>query len=163
MYGEQITIVRTISAATGASQYKLKSQDGKVLSTSRQDLTKLCLCLNIQVENPVLILNQDAARSFLKECDPKKLYMLFMKATQIETIIEKLNSCFKTAVVAKNQLEHLQKSIKLYEGDIEIIKQKHSRLTSVKELKKKIDSFKMKLPGCKLKSLKPSCCKIVRL
>ncbi|KAG5673061.1 hypothetical protein PVAND_003137 [Polypedilum vanderplanki] len=141
-YGDQITIVRTISAATGASSYKLKSENGRTVSTSRQDLVKMCMCLNIQVENPVLILNQDAARSFLKECDPKKLYSLFMKATQIEIIIEKLNSCFKTAVEAKNQTEVLNKTIKLYEADIEVIKQKHSRLQSVQSLRKKIENTK---------------------
>lgn len=105
-------------------------------------LVKMCMCLNIQVENPVPILNQDAARSFLKECDPKKLYSLFMKATQIEIIIEKLNSCFKTSVEAKNQIEVLNKTIKLYEEDIEVIKQKHSCLQSVQSLRKKIESSK---------------------
>jgi hypothetical protein len=81
VYGDEIIIVRTINA--------------------------MSLCLYIQVENPVLILNQDAARSFLKECDPKKLYQFFMKATLIEAITEKLNGCFQTAVSSKNQLANV--------------------------------------------------------
>lgn len=142
VYGDEITVVRHINGNSGASTYKLKNHLGKVVSTTRQDLVKMCLCLNIQVDNPVLILNQDAARSFLKECDPKKLYQLFMKATQIETIIEKLNSCFKTAVSSKNQLESLNKSIEYYELDIQAIREKHTRLQSVKSLRKKIENNK---------------------
>lgn len=65
-YGKQITVVRTISA-TGSTSYKLKNAKGVVVSTSRLDLLKLTLVMNIQVDNPVLILNQDASRSFLKE------------------------------------------------------------------------------------------------
>jgi chromosome segregation ATPase len=62
-----------------------------------------------------------------------------MKATQIEAIIEKLNSCFTTATAAKGQLEGLQKRVRLYESDIEIIKEKHTRLQSVSTLRKKIE------------------------
>lgn len=142
VYGDEIIIVRTINANSGASTYKIKSQNGKTISTTRQDLLKMCLCLNIQVENPVLILNQDAARSFLKECDPKKLYQFFMKATQIEAIIEKLNGCFQTAVSSKNQLANVEKAMKRYEVDIEGIRLKLSRLSSVRSLRKKIESFK---------------------
>lgn len=91
--------------------------------------------LNIQVENPVLILNQDAARSFLKECDPKKLYQFFLKATQIETIIEKLNSCFQSAANSKSKLEHLNRSCKQMDKEINVIKEKHEKLQSVAKLR----------------------------
>lgn len=73
IYGKSIIVVRTISNK-GATRYSLKTSSGRVVSNARKDLLKLTLCLNIQVDNPVLILNQDAARSFLKECDPHKLY-----------------------------------------------------------------------------------------
>ncbi|CAG9809549.1 unnamed protein product [Chironomus riparius] len=142
VYGDEIIIVRTINANSGASAYKIKSQNGKTISTTRQDLLKMSLCLNIQVENPVLILNQDAARSFLKECDPKKLYQFFIKATQIEAIIEKLNGCFVTAVSSKNQLANVETAMKRYEVDIEAIRQKISRLSSVRSLKEKIEEYK---------------------
>lgn len=120
------------------------------MTTSRQDLNKLTLCLNIQVENPVLILNQDAARSFLKECDPKKLYSLFLKATQIETIIDKLHSCLICATSSKTQLEHLDRSIKSLESEIVNVKEKHERLQSVAKLRDKIVGYKNELKWLKV-------------
>jgi structural maintenance of chromosomes protein 6 len=150
VYGKEITIVRTINGNSGASSYKLKNEAGRVISTSRQDLNKLTLCLNIQVENPVLILNQDAARSFLKECDPKKLYTLFLKATQIEAIIDKLHSCLKCASSSKSQLEHLDRSIKALEGEIVVIKEKHEKLQSVARLRDNIIGYKNELEWLKV-------------
>lgn len=135
VYGDQITVVRTISATSGASSYKLKNANGNTISSSRKDLTKLTMYLNIQVENPVLILNQDAARSFLKECDPKKLYQFFLKATQIETIIDKLNSCFQSAANSKSKLEHLNNSCKQMDKELTVIKEKHEKLQSVAKLR----------------------------
>ncbi|CAO1309708.1 unnamed protein product [Diamesa serratosioi] len=145
IYGKQITVVRTINATSGSSTYKLKNATGQVISTSRKDLTKMTMYLNIQVENPVLILNQDAARSFLKECDPKKLYQFFLKATQIETIIEKLNSCFQSAANSKSKLDHLNMSCKQMDKEITVIKEKHEKLQSVAKLRIDIAKFKNEL------------------
>lgn len=66
LYGDKITVSRNI-LASGSSSYKLKDSGGRVISHSRQDLLKLMLYMNIQVDNPVFVLNQDAARTFLKE------------------------------------------------------------------------------------------------
>jgi structural maintenance of chromosomes protein 6 len=65
-FGKKIIVVRTLNAS-GGSTYKLKDELGHVVSTSKNDLMKMTLCLNIQAENPVCVLNQDSARSFLKE------------------------------------------------------------------------------------------------
>lgn len=128
----------------------MKSESGRVVSTNRQDLNKLTLCLNIQVENPVLILNQDAARSFLKECDPKKLYELFLKATQIEAIVDKLHSCLKCATSSKCKLEQLERSIQAYDTEIIVIKEKHEKLQSVARLRNEIVAFKNELEWLKV-------------
>lgn len=65
-YGNRIVVVRNLTAA-GSSTYKLKSATGAVISTSRSDLLKLILYMNIQVDNPVCVMTQDASRSFLRE------------------------------------------------------------------------------------------------
>lgn len=90
------------------------------------------------MENPVLLLNQDNARSFLRECDPEKLYNLFVKATQIEEIIEKLQACLKTAGSSKAHLEHLVRSIGQNQLEVAVIKEKHEKLQSVARLRQDI-------------------------
>lgn len=65
-YGNRIIVVRQI-AASGSSTYKLKNASGNVISTSRAELLKLILYMNIQVDNPVCVMTQDASRGFLRE------------------------------------------------------------------------------------------------
>ena len=36
------------------------------------------------MDNPIAVLNQDTAKTFLFKCDPDKLYTFFMRATQVE-------------------------------------------------------------------------------
>lgn len=65
-YGNEIIVQRTFSQ-DGSSSYKIKKASGQVVSSSRKDLMKILLFMNIQVDNPVCVLNQDASRAFLKE------------------------------------------------------------------------------------------------
>lgn len=65
-FGDKIIVVRQINSS-GASTYKLKNIHGDVVSTKRADLLKMVLYINIQVDNPVCVLTQDAARGFLRE------------------------------------------------------------------------------------------------
>lgn len=66
LYGNRITVCRTITAS-GASSYKMKNPSGNVISTSRAELVKMIMYMNIQVDNPVCVMTQDASRSFLRE------------------------------------------------------------------------------------------------
>jgi chromosome segregation ATPase len=59
---------------------------GEVVSSKKEELDRILSAFNIQVDNPVSILNQDAARTFLNSTDPRDKYKLFMKATQLEQI-----------------------------------------------------------------------------
>lgn len=65
-FGSRIIVHREVNAS-GSSAYKIKSAQGKVVSKSRDKLMQLLMYLNIQVDNPVCVLNQDASRSFLRE------------------------------------------------------------------------------------------------
>lgn len=42
----------------GSSSYKIKSKDGRVVSTKREELSAICDHMNIQVDNPMNILTQ---------------------------------------------------------------------------------------------------------
>lgn len=144
VYGDRIIIIRTINAS-GATSYKLKSEQGRVISQSRSDLLKMILFLNIQVDNPVCVLNQDLARSFLKDSDEKKQYNLFLKATQIDSITAKLNGCTPQLENAKHNLDCNEKSLKYIEREIEEMQQKYENLQSVEKWKDQVKLARLKL------------------
>eukprot|EP00794_Sanderia_malayensis_P000113 gene113-724_t len=82
-YGESIFVERKLNR-DGASSYKIKSHDGKVISNKKEDLLTILDQFNIQIDNPVSLLNQDTSRCFLNSSDPSDKYKFFLKATQLE-------------------------------------------------------------------------------
>lgn len=57
IYGKSIIITRKFTKE-GSSSYKIKSADGKIISTKRDELSAICDHMNIQVDNPMNILTQ---------------------------------------------------------------------------------------------------------
>uniref|UniRef100_A0A182N671 Peptide methionine sulfoxide reductase B1, chloroplastic n=1 Tax=Anopheles dirus TaxID=7168 RepID=A0A182N671_9DIPT len=132
-YGRRIICERMISASSGGS-YKLKSEYGQVVSTSRAELQKILLAFNIQVDNPICVLNQDLARSLLKDSDEGKQYTFFTKATQIDSIKQKLNECVTIAEQARNVLLVKEQSVQYLTGEIEVLEEKQHNLESAGQL-----------------------------
>ena len=86
MYGDRIIVERTIRR-DGASTYKLKASDAKkVISTKRGDLTAICDHFNIQIDNPISVLNQDMSKTLLNSTKDSDKYAFFRKATLLENI-----------------------------------------------------------------------------
>lgn len=57
LYGDSIVITRRFTKE-GSSSYKIKSRDGKIISTKREELSAICDHMNIQVDNPMNVLTQ---------------------------------------------------------------------------------------------------------
>lgn len=85
IYGDKITVERTISLKGGYNGYKLLDVDGKERSRSKKDLDDMLDQLNIQVENPVAVLDQEEAKKFLTGKAEDK-YSFFEKATDLERL-----------------------------------------------------------------------------
>lgn len=76
-YGDEISIERWLNVG-GSGGYRIKSTGGddpdrcfNWRPLKRPELNSILLGLNIQIDNPVAILNQEVARSFLRSKDPK--------------------------------------------------------------------------------------------
>ena len=78
----------------GSSSWKIKSKDGRVISTKKDELSAICDHMNIQVDNPMNVLTQgkpliymftqspaileiDAARQFLSASSPGDKYKVY--------------------------------------------------------------------------------------
>lgn len=64
VYGKSIVITRHFTKS-GSSGYKIKSKDGKTISTKKEELASICDHMNIQVDNPMNVLTQGNLRCFL--------------------------------------------------------------------------------------------------
>ena len=69
LYGDSIVITRRFTRE-GSSSYKIKSRDGKLISTKREELSAICDHMNVQVDNPMNVLTQGmfGTRSFFWRC-----------------------------------------------------------------------------------------------
>ena len=84
-YGISLTFRRTI-CIKGLSTLELVDWKGSVIVSGRvalQEAANILRALNIQLENPLTILQQDHAKEMLQVEKPEKLYSFFESATMI--------------------------------------------------------------------------------
>lgn len=74
--------------------------------------------------------------------DPKKRYLLFLKATQIETILEKLHGCTVHVRTAKVHLRSLQQQALTYQQTVSDLTDRLAHLRSVGDLRKHVRSLR---------------------
>jgi hypothetical protein len=117
VYGDSITVERTIALRGGYNGYKLYGADDVEQSRSKKDLDEMLDKLNIQVENPVAILDQEEAKKFLTGKATDK-YRFFMKATELERIDNTYGSTMEQIDEMKHQAERLDQSL---EADKELV------------------------------------------
>jgi hypothetical protein len=110
VYGDSITVERTIALRGGYNGYKLYGADDVEQSRSKKDLDEMLDKLNIQVENPVAILDQEEAKKFLTGKATDK-YRFFMKATELERIDNTYGSTMEQIDEMKGQANRLEESL----------------------------------------------------
>ena len=112
-YGATITFRRTISLQ-GLSTLELDDWKGSMIVSGRaalQEAANILRTLNIQLENPLTILQQDHAKEMLQVEKPEKLYSFFESATMISQCrAEYKRSATELAVVSRN-IEGMKKEV----------------------------------------------------
>ncbi|KAH9980223.1 hypothetical protein BGW80DRAFT_1274148 [Lactifluus volemus] len=93
LYGDSIVITRRFSKE-GASSYKIKSKDGRLISTKREELSAICDHMNIQVDNPMNFFLRGTQLSQLSE--------------EYETCLENISQTSKVLMRKKEAIPDLQ-------------------------------------------------------
>ena len=89
---------------------------GQIVSTKREDLNHILDQFNIQVDNPVSILNQDTSRNFLHSKSPYDKYKVNynMLASMLRVSQTKHRYCAKACAPAKDHLNYAQSKVLLH-------------------------------------------------
>nr|CAH7726241.1 unnamed protein product [Callosobruchus chinensis] len=140
IYGKRISIRRTLTAS-GSGSYKICSENGEVVSTHAKEVQNITTGLNIQVHNPVCILNQDTSRNFLNSSDSKKKYTLFMKATKLDVL----------------EMEYKQTNLRNLEEELKKLEKKIINHNAMSSLKDRMKQLHIELEWAKVRDVELEC------
>ncbi|KAK9460059.1 P-loop containing nucleoside triphosphate hydrolase protein [Lipomyces oligophaga] len=86
VYGNSISIERQFGVGTVNSSYVFRSEFGVKISEKKDELHDILDFFGIVVDNPMAILSQDTARSFLSSSTDKEKYEMFMTGVRLEAL-----------------------------------------------------------------------------
>lgn len=132
VYGDYITVERHLNAS-GGSSYKVKNAAGKVISTKFDEVNNIITAHDIQVDNPISVLNQDDARGF-HAADAKRKFTLFRKATNLDRTEANYLSALDSCKMAKNIWTRKSEAIEDVKKEKIKLKAMHDRLQSRSEI-----------------------------
>ncbi|KAB8293183.1 hypothetical protein EYC80_007527 [Monilinia laxa] len=86
VYGKSIVVERHFSRSGSGSSYKLKNASGNIVSTKKGDMDDIVEYFQLQVDNPMNILTQDEAKTFITSSTPAQKFDFFRKGVQLEQL-----------------------------------------------------------------------------
>ncbi|XP_038056930.1 structural maintenance of chromosomes protein 6-like [Patiria miniata] len=140
LYGSTIIVERRLKA-DGMSSYKLRAKDGRVISQKYAELQQIKDQFNIQIDNPMSILNQDTSRNFLHSQDPKDKYSFFLKATQLEQMSNDYANIQQHRDMMQNTLSRKEEILPELQREVFQNEQRFKDLDSIQKLQKKRDDL----------------------
>ncbi|XP_020357157.2 structural maintenance of chromosomes protein 6 [Oncorhynchus kisutch] len=141
VYGECISIEQRISS-DGVRTCRLKSKTGHLVSNKKDELTAILDHFNIQVDNPVSILNQEMSKQFLHSKSEGDKYKFFMKATLLEQMKRDYIHIKQTKAVTREQVERQEECLKDLKQEFLQKKERYENLSSVGKMKETLEELK---------------------
>lgn len=144
LYGDSIVITRRFTRE-GSSSYKIKSRDGKVVSNKREELSAICDHMNVQVDNPMNVLTQDAARQFLSSSHPSDKYKFFLRGTQLSQLSEEYETCLENISQTSKVLMRKKEAIPDLQAHYKEVLTRFEEASKAREQRHKADELKKEL------------------
>lgn len=141
VYGDSIIVKRKLTLE-GGSSYRICAADNRVVSTKREELDMILDYFNIQVDNPVIILNQQASKEFMVSNTPKDMYRFFMRATLLEQLLKEYQEAIESKRIVQAELKKKQQELDLMKEEVQSYQRAYNACSSVDELKSKITRLK---------------------
>ncbi|CAG8952506.1 hypothetical protein HYFRA_00009609 [Hymenoscyphus fraxineus] len=142
IFGKSIIVERHFSTS-GSSSWKLKNEFGKLIYKTKGDVDDMVEYYQLQVDNPMNVLSQDAAKTFINKSNPQQKYKFFVEGVQLEALDNDYkmvsDSCDQIAEKldeTKDNLDDLKKTFEIAMEKSNIAKQSEglrSRLRKVRQ------------------------------
>ncbi|KAM7403488.1 hypothetical protein PAMA_004105 [Pampus argenteus] len=147
IYGDCISIEHRISV-DGCRTCRLRSKSGQLISNKKEDLTAILDHFNIQLDNPVSILNQEMSKQFLHSKSEADKYKFFMKATLLEQMKRDYIHIKHTKTVTRQQVERQEECLKDLKQEFLQRKERYENVSSISEMKEVLENLKKTMAWC---------------
>ncbi|KAK2826575.1 hypothetical protein Q5P01_020789 [Channa striata] len=147
VYGDSISIEHRISS-DGSRTCRLKSKSGQLISNKKEELTTVLDHFNIQLDNPVSILNQEMSKQFLHSKSESDKYKFFMKATLLEQMKRDYIHIKQTKTITRQQVERQEEGLKDLKQEFLQRKERYENLSSFSGMKEALESLKKAMAWC---------------
>ncbi|RUS90138.1 hypothetical protein EGW08_002105 [Elysia chlorotica] len=141
LYGDKIIIKRKFSI-DGGSSYSVHSESGQHISARRDELMHITDHFNIQVDNPVSILNQDTSRNFLNSKSAGDKFKFFMRATQLEQMSQDYGEVHRHMQCTWQDIDCKKQTLCKMNKEVKVWQSKFKNLAALSELKVKVTKLK---------------------
>ncbi|KAJ2779925.1 Structural maintenance of chromosomes protein 6 [Coemansia javaensis] len=146
LFGSPISIERQLNAGGSvASQYKIRSGSGEVVSRKKEDVVAITDHMAIQVDNPINILSQDAAREFLASTSPDKMYHFFLKGTQLFQLREDLDAVRQAIARAEASIARKREVLPEMRAEKRRWEQRYDDMRQARDLSAQLESLQQQL------------------
>ncbi|XP_034418530.1 structural maintenance of chromosomes protein 6 isoform X3 [Cyclopterus lumpus] len=146
-YGDCISVEHRISS-DGCRTCRLRSKTGQLISNKKEELTAILDHFNIQLDNPVSILNQEMSKQFLHSKNESDKYKFFMKATLLEQMKRDYIHIKHTKTITRQQVESQDESLKDLKREFLQKKERYEQLPSFSEMELVLENLKKGMAWC---------------
>ena len=140
-YGDSIIVKRKLTLE-GATSYRICTADNRVVSTKKEELDMILDHFNVQVDNPVIILTQQASKEFLLSNAPKDMYRFFMRATLLEQLLKEYQEAIEAKCIAQEELKKKQEELEQMKLEVQKYQRAYDACSTVDKLRDKITKLK---------------------
>ncbi|KAF9764371.1 Structural maintenance of chromosomes protein 6 [Nosema granulosis] len=151
-FGDFIILEKKVTVKN--STFSVTNKEKKTVFNRVEDLEYLMDFYDLKFDNPMNFLTQEMAKRFLSSSDPKVLYQLFLKGTEIADI-RMINEEYKKNVsTMKQRIEAIEKEIENLNTKILNETKRVEILSNVKSLKERIENCKCEIEWSKINKVK---------
>lgn len=127
LYGDSIIIERQFSR-TGTSGFKVKTATGRTISTKKGDVDDIVEYFQLQVDNPMNVLTQDAAKSFITASTPAQKYRFFKDGVQLQALDNDYNLVCNTCDQIEAKFQESQGDLLTLKKEADNARRRHEML-----------------------------------
>ena len=142
VYGNRITIERTISRSGGGA-YRIMDVKNNKISGERRELDSMLRTFNIYCDNPCNVLTQEESKRFINGKEEDK-YLFFLKATGIDRTQEEIDSMNHQLSESKKRVENQRKRLSKKRDTVKKYEEEFQKFAALEEDEQKLKRFAAK-------------------